>query len=1089
MSNLKDFLKTPATIVKSTFGVTKKELTEIVKKMFVNDVNLFNKKNYTTIIKRNIKNIENKAIKEQKKLDREYKKATKEAELLEKQQKQNIVKQSKYLNTLNNKITNISNGKITEFNVDITKKRVGNIFDFTNKLIELIKKRHINKQLVINVGNLYYTLNENTINTLSNTITGYIVGEYVANEANSDAEFVQYLVDGISNFKIISPDTSLFKPKYAKKQGAFFKYHHNTKYDLTRYQIFNTDNEEVDYSDACLIYALSVGGLSVEKLEQAKYFVKNRNIATCDINTLCEKLNIKINISSFVNNTRKMSYFGVKNSEEYNVCLLDGHYFIDEKTNITMFSLVNYEKVCNIKNFNYLRSFDRIGKDKVISSFNVINYMNQNKERFLKEITIESVERGSTQFYDKIVSESNVLEYDKSCVKEIKHKKEVKVEEYNNYYFDFETYTKKDENNNLVHVPYLCRYKSSKNEEKVFFGEKCGLKMLESLQSNKNENVRLIAHNATYDFRFLIDYLVVKDIIEKGTKLISCYAIFRNMNIEVKDSYNIITMALKNFPKCFGLKNVVKEIMPYDLYNEKGAIEQKWFDINYVIEKYISENDKNQFLDNIKKWNLEIDGKYDIIKYSSEYCKIDCDLLKQGYETCKDWMIKCVDQNIDNVLTISSLADNYLINQGCFDGCYSLSGTPRLFIQSCCVGGRTMIANNTPIIIENEKINDFDGVSLYPSSMNRLEGTLKGKPKVIKNLNYDSIKNYDGYFVEIKIKKIGINRAFSLISSVNDKNVRVFDNDKVGSIIKVDKIALEDLINFQGVEFEILRGYYFDEGRNNKMKSVIKYLFDERLKKKAEKNPMQEVYKLIMNSAYGKTITKEILSETHIFKNKQTFQSFFSKNYNWIQSYVVYGNDKYKVTKLKPLNEHFNRCHVGVEILSMSKRIMNEVMTLAEDNNIDIYYQDTDSMHMKDSDIKTLSELFVKKYNRELVGKNLGQFHSDFGLGDCENVIAKKSIFLGKKCYIDELEGVNKNGETEKGYHIRMKGIPNSCISYTTKKLNLKNEMELYEKLFNGEIIEFDLTEGNKKVNFEYKKNYTVTTSTNFNRNISFRNN
>ena len=57
-------------------------------------------------------------------------------------------------------------------------------------------------------------------------------------------------------------------------------------------------------------------------------------------------------------------------------------------------------------------------------------------------------------------------------------------------------------------------------------------------------------------------------------------------------------------------------------------------------------------------------------------------------------------------------------------------------------------------------------------------------------------------------------------------------------------------------------------------------------------------------------------------------------------------------------------------ILSISKRIMNEVICTAEDNNIEIYYQDTDSMHIGLDDIKRLSELYLEKYGRVLTGKN-----------------------------------------------------------------------------------------------------------------------
>ena len=57
---------------------------------------------------------------------------------------------------------------------------------------------------------------------------------------------------------------------------------------------------------------------------------------------------------------------------------------------------------------------------------------------------------------------------------------------------------------------------------------------------------------------------------------------------------------------------------------------------------------------------------------------------------------------------------------------------------------------------------------------------------------------------------------------------------------------------------------------------------------------------------------------------------------------------------------------------------MNEVMTTAEDLDIKIYYQDTYSMHIVKDKLNLLADEFKKRYNRELIGKNLGQFHNDF---------------------------------------------------------------------------------------------------------------
>ena len=42
----------------------------------------------------------------------------------------------------------------------------------------------------------------------------------------------------------------------------------------------------------------------------------------------------------------------------------------------------------------------------------------------------------------------------------------------------------------------------------------------------------------------------------------------------------------------------------------------------------------------------------------------------------------------------------------------------------------------------------------------------------------------------------------------------------------VDRFSLEDLIEFQNVSFEILRGYYFNESFNDNVKEVIQYLFE-----------------------------------------------------------------------------------------------------------------------------------------------------------------------------------------------------------------------------------------------------------------------
>ena len=180
----------------------------------------------------------------------------------------------------------------------------------------------------------------------------------------------------------------------------------------------------------------------------------------------------------------------------------------------------------------------------------------------------------------------------------------------------------------------------------------------------------------------------------------------------------------------------------------------------------------------------------------------------------------------------------------------------------------------------------------------------------------------------------------------------------------------------------------------------------------------------------------------------------------------------FELAKQKSLQ--FNNVVFGVTVLSMSKRIMNEVMCLAEDEGINIYYQDTDSMHIEADKLQQLAEAFKNKYNRELIGDAMGQFHDDFDELK-HNPRAIVHISAGKKMYYDKL--INDDGETAE--HFRLKGVPQQCIINTAAKRYNGSVQALYEALYNGEEIEFDLLDGkvcmvmDRRGNVHYKSNFS----------------
>ena len=156
-------------------------------------------------------------------------------------------------------------------------------------------------------------------------------------------------------------------------------------------------------------------------------------------------------------------------------------------------------------------------------------------------------------------------------------------------------------------------------------------------------------------------------------------------------------------------------------------------------------------------------------------------------------------------------------------------------------------------------------------------------------------------------------------------------------------------------------------------------------------------------------------------------------------------------------------------------------MGTAEQNGINIYYTDTDSLHLNESDLPTLAKVYRSKYNRELIGSKMTQFHCDFDSfnDSVGKEYSRKLIALGKKSYLDIL--VDEKGN--EGYHVRLKGIPKQCILNKCKRLGITVE-DLYERLYKGEEIEFDLLDGSNC--FKKSKNYQQVNLPQFKRVIKF---
>ena len=1058
--------------------------------------------------------------------------------------------------------------------------------NFREGILREIRDTLFGKNIVLEANGNFFTLNANTFGELSTMINDMEIMtemEGIEDSARSFTIAVRDIVGHINILEVRTPLPDMTEPQFIEEDdddpvpsltvtklkkrntGGFFKHTHNVKHlDLQRFGVYTVEQiVSADFNDMCLIKALRQGGLNDEKIELLKLSVSCRDIPQRALGKLCDILKIKIILKTTRNTSRKI--YGKDYPEEYEIGIIDGHYFFNEKKiPITRYFLNNYEtlkdereaniiqKLENGRHNNGKKYYKRTHNNKYyLSAYKVIKWLSENKDKYLCRIKVYA-EIYETIHYDKVQDDFPCLTYDEdTCIRGLdepddEHKKKMKFNS-QKIFFDFETcfrtIKKVDdegcEKTIVKHIPYLvcARYYHNKRKEwmtKTYYGEDCGEKLLKSL----NDTTMLIAHNCGYDFRFIVKYIFGLNLIEKGTGLMcaSCKAINKkgkSVSISIRDSYKMITMPLRDFGKVFSLTQG-KEVMPYDIYTERNA-NRKFVKYEKVMKSQHLQTEEaiKIFRENCDKWNCanvseEGEEWVNIIQYSYEYCKIDCEVLQKGYSTFGKWIKDAFNIDIYDVITVSSLAHKFLNGKGVYEGVAQLSGVPRAFIQKTLVGGRCMTRENKKYHLKG-KICDYDAVSLYPSAMVRLGGYLKGVPKVIPdaNLHYGFLKRCDGYFVKIKITKIGKHLPFPLMSYINDKGVRTFTN-RCGEYF-VDKIQLEDWIEYHHIDFKVIQGYYYDDGRQMKLAPTMEYCFNQRMKLKNEiqikdgllkkfttaeikngtakqyaddlkekgiefkkGNDAQLIFKLIMNSAYGRSIMKAHKVEATIVDSEEDMRKFVALNFNMIKEfYKIAGCDKWKIKSYQPISEHFTYNVAGTEVLSMSKRIMNEVMAVADNNNIDIYYQDTDSLHINFEDLEKLKTLYNTKYNRVLDGDDMGQFNNDFSIKGCNEPYSEECIILGKKCYLDKIVGWDKNLVKQIEYHLRMKGVPNKTIYHSADKYYKGSVIDLYTDLLAGVSVDFDLlcrdNDGiSHRTQFVFNKDYTIHTSQKFNRTLCF---
>lgn len=940
----------------------------------------------------------------------------------------------------------------------------------------------------------------------------FLNGEY--ENVTPDKHILPYLddeeitVDNIYN--IFPPMTVLSiveirnKPKKNRRKAGWAPWINRLKFlKLQRYQIDTEDHKMSNElaKENCLVYSLRMSGkVPPETLDAIGMSIYGHNLTFISLRHICEQFNLSLRITDYNRDPVNTIRFGRKDPDEIWLGLLDEHFFLNEDVWVSDWVLNNPEEA------------ERLGKQghmgwhyKVDGAFILLdsNHTRTSGELLKKMKTLghlvplpsdDAVLLAKNYYTMKHFDENNLAYPEVACTP-IKPR-ESEDNEYVLFFADFETTT-----DGACHLPYLlccmCENGESislfsyetttENVSEIWSKKLTRMMMFISERTEPNQKSIVYFHNLNYDMAFIIPYIYAKnkfDVIEVNDRIIG-FSVFCGVSqqmVTFRDSYALISSPLRDFGKMFGL-TVEKEIFPYDFYTTSNF--SKYRNLTQVpkddyLRHYVDPDELERHLQTLQMVTPE--GHVNAHGYSQHYCILDCDVLRQGVLKFREQLKEVTGLDCCNYLTLPSIAYNYLISRNVFDGCYDISAQPQHFIRKCVLGGRCMLRFNEKQEATGD-ISDFDAVSLYPSAMARIY-TLKGKPKIVDPSIHTFTwlyANASGFFVEVTINRVPRELDFPLLPHNIKHGIKEYLN-KPGTFY-LDDISIMNICMFHEVSFSditIHRGYFYDEGRNYTIRDVITEIFNKRREFKAQKNPLEKIYKLLMNSCYGKSIIKPVTERVQVV-NEHELNNLIQWEASALLSYRQVGDKYIAYTSLNVLKAK-SFPTFGVHVLAMSKRIMSEVMVLAQDLSVPIYYTDTDSMHLPTDAIPRLQEAFLAKYTRELIGEDMGQFHTDFP-PDCKTKLPTTSqhfIGVGKKCYIDKL--VDPEGHVS--YLARLKGVPNSIIFKTAHDDFNNDPMELYRALYNGEPVVFDLLQD--RVSFQLNRNFTYTSRKTFTRQVNF---
>lgn len=428
---------------------------------------------------------------------------------------------------------------------------------------------------------------------------------------------------------------------------------------------------------------------------------------------------------------------------------------------------------------------------------------------------------------------------------------------------------------------------------------------------------------------------------------------------------------------------------------------------------------------------LEVNFKKDSIDYIKVYCKRDVEILVEFW---KFWIKFLKENKLGNVkFTISSQAMEAFKSNYCKDIIVLDDNIKNLeFERRGYYGGRTEIFHVGEV---RKKLYYYDVNSMYPFAMK--ENKMPTEFKFFRD-------NPAISYVSKLLKKGWLIMAECYIQT----NERVYPYKEDTLLFPVG--SFKTYLATPEIEYAIEHGDLKKFGRvsfyhsANIFHDYIEFVYNKRLEMKAIKDPREKMYKLFMNSLYGKfgqlNDKWEQISESEIQNNYPDFtlDEFVLGNYKFAKMIFMgeditprcrfIGNELQVSKEITESNISFPA--IAAHVTSYARMVLWDHMKACKKTGIKIYYCDTDSI-FTDGEMpkECVSQTQLGKIKVEKIFEHGVKFN---GLKNYAELDEKGNPILANEKEKRELLRIGENDYLDeskilKGSAWKLKGVSNSA--------------------------------------------------------------